>query len=76
MMRLKPLHFDITLHKAPEIEAMERRILELQRQLEAKQSEVYRMAEYADLSLRLTDQLQEARRRLSAAGLDSSFIKI
>lgn len=76
MLRFRPLRFDITLHKAPEIEAMERRILELQRQLDAKQSEVYRMAEYADLSLRLTDQLQEARRRLSAAGLDTSFIKI
>lgn len=70
------LHLDVTVRNAEELEELEQRIAELETQLERKNQEVWQMSKYAALSLRLTDQLKEARARMRKSGLDASFIDL
>ena len=54
---------------------MKKRIAELQKQLDAKQYEVYQMSLYADQYLRAMDDLHHCQRIMKKAGLDTSFIR-
>ena len=60
---------EVTFRPAKELEALRQRNRNLKAQLA-------RMGMYADLSLSLTDQLREAKRRLDALGQDTSFIRL
>ena len=69
MNRKRRYYLEVTYRPAKELEEMQARIVRLEGQLSG-------MAMYADMSLALTDQLREAKRRLDALGEDSSFIRL
>ena len=60
---------DVTFYPAKELGELRARVAKLE-------SELGKMTLYANLSLRLTDELQEAKRRLEALGEDTSFIHL
>ena len=60
---------EVTFRPAKELESLRQRV----RSLEAQLSQ---MGMYANMSLSLTDQLREAKRRLDALGEDTSFIHL
>ena len=60
---------EVSFRPAKEMEELRARVAKLE-------SELGRMSLYANLSLRLTDELQEAKRRLEALGQDTSFIHL
>lgn len=64
----------IVLVKPEEIEALERRVSDLQAEVKQLRRDVAAMQQYADLTLVLMDELRQARSMLRVAGLDTSFI--
>lgn len=65
----------LTIHRPEVYSAYEKRIAELQKQLDAKQYEVYQMSLYADQYLRAMDDLNRCQRIMKKAGMDTSFIR-
>lgn len=65
----------LTIHRPEAYSAYERKIAELEKQLDAKQYEVYQMSLYADRYLRAMDDLNHCQRIMKKAGLDTSFIR-
>ena len=60
---------EVTFRPAKELESLRQRVRNLETQ-------VAQMGMYANMSLSLTDQLREAKRRLDALGEDTSFIRL
>lgn len=60
---------EVTFCPAKELERLRQRVRSLETQ-------VAQMGIYANMSLSLTDQLREAKRRLDALGEDTSFIRL
>jgi len=60
---------EVTFRPAKELERLRQRVRNLETQ-------VAQMGMYANMSLSLTDQLREAKRRLDALGEDTSFIRL
>lgn len=70
------IKLEVNVRDVEEIRLLHSQIEDLKCQLDNKQNEVYRMAQYADKYLAAVDMLQEARTALDRAGVDSSFIRI
>lgn len=66
---MRRYYLDVTYRPAKELDELRARIVYLEGQLAG-------MAMYADMSLALTDQLREAKRRLETLGEDTSFIRL
>lgn len=60
---------DVVVHPAPELDELRARVAKLE-------SELGRMSLYVNLSLRLTDELREAKKMLDELGQDTSFIRL
>lgn len=65
----------LTIHRPEAYSAYERKIAELEKQLDAKQYEVYQMSLYAEQYLRALDDLKRCQRIMKKAGIDTSFIR-
>lgn len=64
----------ITLHRPEVYSAYERKIAELEKQLEANRYEIFQMSLYAEQYLRALDELKLCERLLKRHGEDTSFI--
>lgn len=70
---------DVTFRQAGPLEVSvspAKELDELRERVARQESELGHMTLYANLSMRLTDELQEAKRRLEALGQDTSFIHL
>lgn len=65
----------LTVHRPEVYSAYDRRIADLEKQLAAKQHEVYQMSLYAEQLLRVQDELRHCQKIMKNAGLDTSFIR-
>lgn len=65
----------LTVHRPEVYSAYDRKIAELEKQLAAKQHEVYQMSLYADQYLKALDDLKRCQKLMKKAGLDTSFIR-
>lgn len=64
----------LTIHRPEAYNAYERKLAEMQKQLDAKQYEAYQMSLYADQYLRALDELKRCQKLMKKAGMDTSFI--
>ena len=79
MSEEKRICLDVTFRQAGPLEVSFRpakELDELRERVAKLESELGHMTLYANLSMRLTDELQEAKRRLEALGQDTSFIHL
>lgn len=65
----------LTVHRPEAYHAYERKIAELEKQLDAKQYEVYQMSLYADRYLMALEELKHCQKLMKKAGIDTSFIR-
>lgn len=73
------LDVDLTFRLAEPLEVSFRpakEVEELQARVASLESQLGHMSLYANMSLRLTDELREAKARLEALGEDTSFIHL
>ena len=79
MSEEKRICLDVTFRQAGPLEVSFRpakELDELRERVAKLEGELGRMSLYANMVLRLTDELQEAKRRLEALGQDTSFIHL
>lgn len=65
----------LTLKRCDEISALEKRIDELEKELEEQRREAYRLQIYGQRYLAAVDELNEAKKRLQAAGLPVNWMR-
>ena len=79
MNRGRRIRLDVVFRLAEPLEVSFRpakEMEELQKRVASLESQLGHMSLYANLSLRLTDELREAKERLEALGEDTSFIHL
>ena len=73
MKRQAVYRLDVTYRKAEDVVKLEEELKAKEKEIERLTVAMYRFSQYAQLNMRLTDELRAAKDALDDAGLDSSF---